>query len=140
MACPPAFSSGQISPDGNTVCINSHCFEVELPNGIDEFMRGLQFRTSLPENRGMLFIFTESDTHRFWMKDTLIPLDMIWLDQDRRIVHIEENVPPCRQDPCPVYTPSKPALYVLEINAHEVQRMGLHTGDQAEFHLADDKR
>ena len=69
------------------------------------------------------------------MKDTLIPLDMIWMDSERRIVHIEHNVPPCAADPCPRYPPSGPALYVLEINAGFAAKLGLKVGDTMEFRL-----
>lgn len=98
-------------------------------------MRGLQFRGSLDSYSGMLFIFPQSRRHSFWMKDTLIPLDMIWMDHGRKIVHIEHDVPPCREDPCPVYTPPQEALYVLEVNAGTAGALGLQLGDEAEFKI-----
>ena len=69
------------------------------------------------------------------MKDTMIPLDIIWMDHSRRVVHIEKDVPPCVSDPCPRYVPKKEALYVLELNAGESERLGLQKGEFFEFRL-----
>jgi len=101
----------------------------------EDVQRGLQFRESLDKNKGMLFVFAESRRHAFWMKDTLIPLDIIWLDYARRVVYIAPNIPPCPQDPCPSYSPERDALYVLEINAGVAQQLGLKPGDLAEFRI-----
>ena len=70
---------------------------------------------------------------RFWMKDTHIALDMIWMDQSRRIIHIEQSVPPCIANPCVAYGPEGKALYVLEINAGLSKKFGLRLGDEAFF-------
>ena len=119
----------------NQVCFKKHCFDVEIVQNDAERMKGLQFRKSLSPNHGMLFIFPESKPHSFWMKDTLISLDMIWMDDTRRVVHIEHNVPPCQQDPCSGYSPQQDAMYVLEINAGEAQALGLKNGDRLDFRL-----
>ena len=68
------------------------CINVEVVQKEEELHRGLQFRKSLDLDGGMLFIFQKSGPYAFWMKDTLIPLDIIWMDDARRIVHIEHNV------------------------------------------------
>jgi len=115
------------------VCFQNNCVEVEVVGKEEDMRRGLQFRSFLGESKGMLFVFTESARHAFWMKDTLIPLDMIWLDQDQRIVYIERQVPPCAVDPCAVYVPEQNALYVLEINAGHAGDMGLRVGEQMRF-------
>ena len=73
------------------------------------------FRSSLPNNAGMVFVFENSDIHSFRMKNTLIPLDMIWLDSDFQIVDIQQ-ADPCTADPCTSYIPAASAQYVLEIN------------------------
>jgi len=119
----------------NQVCFQPGCFDVEVASNNEKRQRGLQFRTSLGENAGMLFVFNKSRKHSFWMKDTLIALDMIWMDYQRNIVHIEEDVMPCEEDPCPSYTPDKNALYVLEINASIAKKLNLKVGDQAQFIL-----
>ena len=114
---------------GDQVCFKDYCFNVEIADNNIDRMRGLQLRESLPDNMGMLFIFPESRIYSFWMKDTLIPLDIIWIDYDRRIVHIEHNVEPCRSPlKCPSYTPPKKALYVLEINAGKAEELGMLEG------------
>ncbi len=117
----------------NQVCFDKNCINVEVVQKEEDLQRGLQFRTSLEENSGMLFIFAHTRQHGFWMKDTLIPLDMIWMDYNRRIVHIARNVPPCKADPCATYTPSDPALYVLEVDAGYASTLGLKVGNHAEF-------
>jgi len=74
------------------------------------------YRESLPEKKGMLFVFPTSDIHDFWMKNTIIPLDMIWIDNQFKVVHIA-NAQPCTEDPCKIYAPRTLAKYVLEINS-----------------------
>jgi len=98
-----------------------------------ERARGLMFRETLLPDQGMLFVFERESAVAFWMKNTLIPLDMLWLDHDRHIVHIERNVPPCKADPCPSYAPPRPGLYVLELSAGAADRFGLKAGDRLDF-------
>ncbi len=96
---------------------------------------GLMFRKGMKEDQGMLFIFEEEDYYSFWMKNTYFPLDMLWLDSNRLIVHIEEDVPPCPSEPCPSYTPERPARYVLELVSGSVRKHGLKIGDRLDFIL-----
>ncbi len=121
--------------NANQVCFKNHCFNVEIVSTGESLQRGLQLRTSLPLDAGMLFAFPSESKHAFWMKDTLIPLDMIWINYSHRIVDIRTQVPPCQADPCPVYAPSQNALYVLEINAGVSETMGLKIGDELIFRL-----
>jgi len=67
------------------------------------------------------------------MKDTYIALDIVWIDQNKRIASITPNILPCKTEQCPVYTPNKDALYVLEVNAGVIIEMGLKVGDHATF-------
>lgn len=76
------------------------------------------YRESMPTGHGMLFIFNDTEPRGFWMKNTKIPLDMIYLDENLTVIEIKKNVRPCLEDPCEVYQ-SKPAMYVLEVNAGE---------------------
>lgn len=117
-------------PDGTAI-------QAELARTPKERAAGLMGRKSLPLNRGMLFVFEQLGLHFFWMKDTLLPLDMAWLDSDKRILHIEEQVPPCKKDPCPAYGPPMKSLYVLEVNAGVAQRLGLSVGAFLRFDLPD---
>lgn len=90
--------------------------------------RGLMFRENLPADRGMLFLFATDDLHSFWMKNTLIALDMIWLAADGTVVHVERGVPPCKADPCPSYGPEVPSRHVLELAAGGAERYGIESG------------
>lgn len=63
----------------------------------------------------MLFLFTDAAPHRFWMKNTMIPLDMIWMDGAGRVLFVSAHTPPCKADPCPSYGPQIAAASVLEI-------------------------
>ena len=105
---------------------------VEVPDELEEFARGLMFRNHLPWNAGMLFAFNEEEPQTFTMKNTLIPLDMIFIDSNSKIIDIKENVPPCKQEECPSYPSREPAQYVLEVNAGFVQEKGVKVGDRLE--------
>ncbi len=108
---------------------------VELADTAEKRARGLMFRNSLAKDRGMLFTFTEPKPWTFWMKNTKIPLDIIWLDSKKRIVHIERNVPICTRtdDSCPQYQPTEDAMYVLEIAGGMADVLKLQRGTTLEF-------
>jgi len=109
---------------------------VEVVASGEERALGLMFRDSLPADRGMLFLFESSGFQGIWMKNCRFPIDIVWLDENRRVVHLAENVPPCRQDPCPTYAPLRRALYVLELNAGQARREGALVGATLEFKLS----
>ena len=123
-APPPAVAAGPrvVLPDGAAI-------QVELANDEPTRTQGLMYRDHLADDGGMLFFFPQSGEYAFWMKNTLIPLDMVWIDDQRRIVHVKSNVPPCKADPCPNYPPNANAKYVLELAA----------GVAAKHHLAKDQ-
>lgn len=104
-------------------------FVVEIAETPEQHARGLMFRSSMPENHGMLFIFDDVVPRTFWMKNTLIPLDMVFLDENMVVVDIKSNVPPCENDPCPTYT-SIPAMYVFEINAGLAEKNNIYVGSR----------
>src|SRR3989338_1279150 len=114
------------------VCFEDTCFNVEIVDTSAEREIGLMNRAELDSDSGMLFIFESEGNYPFWMKNTLIPLDMIWIDKNNSIVDIETALP-CEADPCPVISPSGDALYVLEINAGLSSQKGIITGMQAEL-------
>ena len=89
--------------------------------------QGLMFRTNMPSDHGMLFVFRELDHWTFWMKNTKLPLDIIWLNQNGEVVHVEPNVPICTRtdEGCPRYHTLKKALYVLELNAGMAKHYGI---------------
>jgi len=115
------------------ICFSDGCIQIEVAQSQEERMKGLQARQYLGKERGMLFVFQESKKHSFWMKDTFIALDIVWIDGEKRIVTIMPNILPCKTEKCPVYTPSKNALYVLEVNAGVTIELGLNVGDHAVF-------
>lgn len=91
-------------------------YRVELARTAEELAQGLMFRESLAENTGMLFLFPHADdSHPFWMKNTLMPLDIIWLDPAGQVLFVSANTPPCKADPCPSYGPDFAIASVLEI-------------------------
>lgn len=114
---------------------NGKSVTAELAVTDEERQRGLMFREKLLPDQGMLFVFEEEGLYSFWMKNTLIFLDMLWINKDRRIVHIARNVPPCKEDPCPSYSPERSGLYVLELAAGAADRLGLKLFDRLEFTL-----
>jgi uncharacterized protein len=110
---------------------------LEVARSEPERARGLMFRTSLAERAGMIFLFERPGIYPFWMKNTLIPLDMVWTDTNGKIAWIAESVPPCKADPCPEYPPHAEASYVIELSAGFAKRHRLKVGDVVTLnHLA----
>jgi uncharacterized membrane protein (UPF0127 family) len=126
VAAPPPASSAVTVPDGTRVTL-------ELATTDQERTLGLMFRESLPEGRGMLFLFDKQEIHPFWMKYTFIPLDMIWLDGAGKVVDVRADVQPCRSDPCPSYSPRAPDRAVLEVNAGFAAAHGVTIGSVLHF-------
>ena len=104
-------------------------FSVELATDDASRQHGLMMRTTLAPDRGMLFVFPRIGPQAFWMKNTLIPLDILYFDTERRLVSMQLDVPPCKADPCPTYPSDAPATYVLELSAGTAQRIGAKPGD-----------
>ena len=117
------------------ICFKQNCFNVTVAETEAERTRGLMFRTKLDCQQGMLFVFGSQDIYGFWMKNTLIPLDIIWIDKDKRVVFIKRSAQPCREEECPVIYPEAEAVYVLELNAGVSNDIGLEVGDSLEFNL-----
>jgi len=104
-----------------------HAFSVELATNDDERERGLMFRKELPEGHGMLFDFQTGQQVQFWMHNTYIPLDMIFIAADGRIVHVAENAKPMSDDLIPSVNPIRA---VLEVIAGTVRKFGIAAGDR----------
>ncbi len=99
----------------------------------DAQSKGLAIRDSLNENEGMLFIFETPQKYSFWMKDMKFPIDIIWINQDGKIVHIEKNLPPCVfLLPCPSYAPNDDSLYVLEVVSNFTNKFDINVGDSVD--------
>lgn len=119
--------------DRRPVCIRGICFDSEIAVTAAERGRGLMYREALARDHGMLFVFPEEGLHHFWMKDTRIELDIIFIAADRKVVSISRRAQPCRKDPCPRYSPEGNAAYVLEIAGGLATTYGFAAGDQVEF-------
>ncbi|HIH36825.1 MAG TPA: DUF192 domain-containing protein [Methanocellales archaeon] len=111
--------------------MKDNCFYVELAATPDDRTLGLMFREHLDPDKGMLFIFEEEGVRPFWMKNTLTPLDIIWISEDQEVVFISKNTQPCKTDICPGINPGKKAKYVLELNGGISDKIGLSVGDKA---------
>jgi uncharacterized membrane protein (UPF0127 family) len=107
-----------------------HAVTVELARTPEEQAQGLMWRRSLPADAGMLFVFEQSDRHAFWMRNTLIPLDLIFVGDDGRVVGIVERAEPLTTAP---RDPGVPARYVLEVNGGWAAARGVRPGDRIRF-------
>ena len=105
----------------------SYALDVELAISQKQHEQGLMHRTKLDTDKGMIFFFPKEAIRSFWMKNTLIPLDMIFIDKNGKIVHIHSNARPL--DETHITTP-KPALAVLEINGGQADQWNIKAGDK----------
>jgi len=109
--------------------IGGERYAVEVADDDTERALGLMYRDALPAGHGMLFIHDTEEPQAYWMKNTRIPLDILYFDTGRRLVSQQRDVPPCSAgDACPTYPSRAPARYVLELNAGEAARLGLQDG------------
>lgn len=115
-------------PDGTPITI-------ELAVTSLERERGLMFRDRFEPDQGMLFVFETEDRSSFWMFNVKFPIDILWLDARKRVVHIEAEVPPCPREPCPSYPTPTPALYVLELKSGQAAAHKVKVGDRLDFIL-----
>ena len=109
--------------------LNNQEFILEIAQTPQEKQQGLMYRSSLPKNQGMIFVYDIESPRTFWMKNTLIPLDLIFLDSDNIIIDIKHNFQPCISDPCESYTSKQPAKDIIEINAGLAEELGLEVGE-----------
>ena len=108
-------------------------FVVEVADDDSERARGLMFRDSLAPDRGMLFVFEREEPLAFWMKNTRIPLDILYFDASLRFVSMAQGVPPCTRDPCRSYASEGPARYVLELKAGVGKSLRIRAGDEMQL-------
>ena len=114
------------------ICFNQNCFQAEIADNDASREKGLMYRKNLIQDRGMIFNFSKEGKYLIWMKDTKIPLDVIWLNNGYKIVDIQTLVP-CDSDPCPTFAPAANAQFILEINAGLAEKFNIKIGDKAEF-------
>lgn len=128
------FTGCSISDDENPanflkVQVGEQSWQVEIADDDRSRHRGLMFREILEDNKGMLFVFDESRRHSFWMKNTLIPLDIIWISEDKKVTDIQ-TLQPCKTEICESYQPETNAKYVLEVGAGKFRG---NLGDDVNF-------
>lgn len=131
-SAPSSSSAEQSSPTvWSRVCVRDRCRSVEVADEGKEWQQWLMYRPSLPAETGMLFVFDRLGTWQFRMKNTLVPLDMLWLNESGSVVHLEKQLLPCEADPCPTYGPDidEEARYVLELLSGQVDAYGIQIGD-----------
>lgn len=119
---------------GPWVEIGGQRYAVEVADDDAERSRGLMFRDELASGQGMLFVHEREEPQSYWMKNTRIPLDILYFDSAAKLVSQQRDVPPCSMgDRCPPYPSAAPARFVLELNAGEAARLGLKDGAVMRF-------
>lgn len=119
---------------GDWVELAGHRYAIEVADDDAERARGLMFRDTMGADQGMLFIHDRQQPQAYWMKNTKIPLDILYFDSGRKLVAQQRDVPPCSLgDACPSYPSNAPARYVLELNAGEAARIKLEDGAELLF-------
>ena len=108
--------------------------QAEIADNEIKRTKGLMFRKSLSEKEGMLFVFDEENYHGFWMMNMSIPIDMIWINKEKKVVDITKNAQPCGLI-CSSYIPKEKVMYVLEVNANFTERYNVKIGSQLKFEL-----
>ena len=122
------------SNKGTWVELKGKRFNVEVADDDDERRRGLMFRDELAADSGMLFVHEREEPQAYWMKNTRIPLDILYFDVQRKLVSVQRRVPPCSAgDRCPPYPSEGTVLYVLELNAGMAETLGVTAGDEVTF-------
>lgn len=106
--------------DFNTtkLTINQQIYSLEIAKSQAQRQQGLMFRTALGSKNGMVFIYSSMASHRIWMKNTLIKLTVLWVDEDGSVLGIKK-LEPYQRDPCETYGLSQPSKYIIELN-HDV--------------------
>ncbi len=126
VCCATACSSAPV-----TVTLRDQTFSVEVADDDSERARGLMYRDRMDADAGMLFLFEQQGPQAFWMKNTKIPLDILYFDNDWTLVGWSLDTPPCSLgNQCPSYPSQAPARYVLELNAGTAARIGAQFGDK----------
>lgn len=133
------FTQGQMLPITAQAMIGGTQIDLEVAKTPEQQTLGLMYRTFLPDDRGMLFVFDRPDFLGFWMKNCKISLDMIFL-RDGVVRYIEVNAPPCEADPCPTYGPTNVMVdQVIELRGGRSQELGVQLGDRISIEFLKDQ-
>ncbi|HZC88191.1 MAG TPA: DUF192 domain-containing protein [Nitrososphaera sp.] len=117
------------------VTVNHVKLVADIASNEEQMTKGLAVKDHLNENEAMLFVFTTPGNHGFWMKDMKFPIDIIWMNANKTVVHIEHSLNPCTPISCPIYQPNSDSLYVLETVAGFANRYNVTEGTTMEFDL-----
>lgn len=132
MLCITLFLVSGCSSQTKNVILEGKAVEVEIADSDAEKIRGLMFRQSLDDDKGMLFVYESAETRTFWMKNTPIPLDIIFISPEKKIVDIQ-TMQPCEKEPCAKYTSAGKVQYALEVNAGFADENNISIGDKARW-------
>ncbi|MBA4452944.1 MAG: DUF192 domain-containing protein [Nitrosopumilus sp.] len=112
-----------------TIKVDDVVLEVQIADDESKRIRGLMFQDPLPYDQGMIFVFDEPGVYSLWMLNMQFALDMIWIDANGNVVHIEQDIPPCETPTeimaCQSIVPSGEAMYILEVTAGFVEQFGI---------------
>ena len=118
------------------VTANGVVLVADIAASNEQRTKGLSVKGGLAENEGMLFVFDTQGEQTFWMKDMKFPIDIIWIDSNKTVIHIENNLPPCSFEVlCPTYKPDEDSLYVLETVGGYAEKHHIAQGTRVEFEL-----
>ncbi len=116
--------------------VNDFMLVADVSASNEQRTKGLSVKDDLAENEAMLFVFDNEAPHTFWMKDMKFPIDIIWIDSNKTVVHIEHNLQPCSSDVlCATYKPNDDSLYVLETIGGFAKKHNVVEGTTVEFEL-----
>jgi len=122
--------------DRSEVFIGDLKIHADLADTPNKQTNGLVWRSQLNDSEGMLFVFSSERSLNFWMKNMLIPIDIVFVTSDMKVINVYKSVPPCANDSCKPYASSKPAKYALELSAGFCERHGVHPGDSISISIS----
>jgi hypothetical protein len=127
------FLFGVSQKEKTIVYFQNYSFEVELAQNSWQRAKGLMFKEEMDENQGMLFVFPKPGLYNFWMKNVRFPSDLIWIDQEKKIVDLKLQQQPCSASSCSAIEPKSKAQYVLELKGGMASKAGMTVGSQLKF-------
>jgi len=124
-----------VVPTSTVVFETGDELDVAIADTKEERAQGLMHVEEMGMDKGMLFIFEKNSTGNFWMKNTLIPLDMIFVDEDLKIMFIQDTAMPCKTEKCKTYGPGENYMYTIETNAGYAKSHGIEVGMEVELEI-----